>query len=298
MRVLLHGKTFSKEVGQQIINFINQLQEKKIDIIYTKTFFLLIKKQGLKHNNNTINTISSIEENRKEINYVICFGGDGTILDAITIIKNNNIPIVGINTGRLGFLATISKNEISRLMQDLLNKNYKVTTRTLLCVNAKNTELDFPYALNEISVSSKTNTSMINIKVFLNEEYLNTYWADGLIISTPTGSTGYSLSCGGPIVMPESKNFIITPIAPHNLNVRPLVISDDNIIRIDISEYNNNRKFLLSMDSRNQHIKQGDYITIKKAHYSVKLLELNTKSYSTTIREKLLWGLDARNYEA
>ena len=136
---------------------------------------------------------------------------------------------------------------------------------------------------------------MINIKVFLNNNYLNTYWADGLIVSTPTGSTGYSLSCGGPIVMPKSNNFIITPIAPHNLNVRPLVISDKNIIRLEIIE-SKTRKFLLSMDSRNYYVKQASCITIKKADYKINLLELKNSTYSKTIREKLLWGLDTRNY--
>ena len=163
-------------------------------------------------------------------------------------------------------------------------------------IESEDTVIETPFALNEISVSSKESTSMINVKVSLNNQYLNTYWADGLIISTPTGSTGYSLSCGGPIVMPESNNFIITPIAPHNLNVRPLVISDENNITIEIID-NNNRKFLLSMDSRNQYIKNSSHITIKKAPHKIKLVEIESINYSKTLREKLLWGLDKRNYE-
>ena len=170
------------------------------------------------------------------------------------------------------------------------------SNRSLLHIQSNNNLIETPFALNEISVSSKENTSMINIKVSLNNEYLNTYWADGLIISTPTGSTGYSLSCGGPIVMPESNNFIITPIAPHNLNVRPLVISDENEIKIEIID-NNNRKFLLSMDSRNHYIKNSSQITIKKAPHKIKLVEIESINYSKTLREKLLWGLDKRNYE-
>ena len=297
MKLLLHGKKFSKHVGEQIINFIDQLILSNHFITCTESFFQLIQKRTSKYNNKLINTINSIDKNQQYIDYIICFGGDGTILDAATLVKNTEIPIVGINTGRLGFLATISKNEISTLMHYLENKEYNVSNRTLLEIQAENTQLSFPYALNEISVSSKENSSMINIKVFLNNEYLNTYWADGLIISTPTGSTGYSLSCGGPIVMPKSNNFIITPIAPHNLNVRPLVVSDENNIHLKITDNNNSRKFLLSMDSRNEYLKKGTSITIKKANYNFKLLELQSTTYSQTIREKLLWGLDTRNYE-
>ena len=296
MRFLLHGKKFSKDIGVQISNFIGELNAQKIDVSYTDVFYNLLQKKRILHNNKLIDTISSKEDIKCTINYLICFGGDGTILDAATIVQDTEIPIVGINTGRLGFLATISKQEISTLMKNLTTKKYTLSNRSLLKINAENTKLHLPFALNEISVSSKENTSMINIKVFLNDEYLNTYWADGLIISTPTGSTGYSLSCGGPIVMPESNNFIITPIAPHNLNVRPLVISDKNIISIKIMD-NNNRKFLLSMDSRNEYIKKDACITIEKAKYSIKLLELTSSTYSKTIREKLLWGLDTRNYE-
>lgn len=297
MKLILHGKKFSKNIGEQIICFIDELIMGNHNIIYTKSFFQLLEKRTFKYNNKTIKTIKSIDEVQQNIDYIICFGGDGTILDAATLVKNTEIPIVGINTGRLGFLATISRNEISTLMHYLTNKKYQLSNRTLLEIRAEDTNLPFPYALNEISVSSKENSSMINIQVLLNNEYLNTYWADGLIISTPTGSTGYSLSCGGPIVMPNSNNFIITPIAPHNLNVRPLIVSDNNIIKLKIIDPNNSRKFLLSMDSRNEYLRKGTCITIKKANYNIKLLELLSANYSQTIREKLLWGLDTRNYE-
>ena len=297
MKLLLHGKKFSKNIGGQIINFIDELISENHDILCTESFFQLIQKRTGKYNNKLIKTINYIDKSQRNIDYIICFGGDGTILDAATLVKSTEIPIVGINTGRLGFLATISKNEISTLMYYLINKEYRLSNRTLLEIQAENTKFSFPFALNEISVSSKENSSMINIQVFLNNKYLNTYWADGLIISTPTGSTGYSLSCGGPIVMPKSNNFIITPIAPHNLNVRPLVVSDKNVIHLKIIDNNNSRKFLLSMDSRNEYLKKGTSVTIKKANYNIKLLELLSTTYSQTIREKLLWGLDTRNHE-
>tara|TARA_B100000902_G_scaffold399728_1_gene472123 strand:- start:3535 stop:4428 length:894 start_codon:yes stop_codon:yes gene_type:complete len=296
MIVLLHGTKINKKVHEQIVNFIDELQNNNFKILCTSSFYNNLNNLLTTHNKKNITSISNIDDYGQSIDYLFCFGGDGTILSAATIIQDKNIPIVGINTGRLGFLATISKHELPNLINNLKNKHYKLSARSLLQINSNDTIIDTPFALNEISVSSKEKISMINIKVLLNNEYLNTYWADGLIVSTPTGSTGYSLSCGGPIVMPESNNLIITPIAPHNLNVRPLIISDDNVITIEILD-NNSRKFLLSMDSRNQYIKNSTRITLKKAPYTIKLVEIDSINYSKTLREKLLWGLDRRNHE-
>tara|TARA_B100000579_G_scaffold197867_1_gene161736 strand:+ start:22189 stop:23079 length:891 start_codon:yes stop_codon:yes gene_type:complete len=296
MIFLLHGKKNSKQINAQIQCFIKELYNKKYTVLYTTSFYKHIKKDIAKYNNHSIRTISSIDEINGKIDYLICFGGDGTILDASTIVKNSETPIVGINTGRLGFLATISKNKLSTLLDSLTNKNYKLSKRTLLNIASNNNIIQNPFALNEISICAKENTSMINIKVLLNEEYLNTYWADGVIVSTPTGSTGYSLSCGGPIIMPGSNNFVITPIAPHNLNVRPLVISDEHVITIEVLD-KNIRKYLLSMDSRSQYINKNLSIRIKKASYNIKLVEIDSINYSKTLREKLLWGLDKRNNE-
>ena len=296
MIFLLHGKKNSKQINAQIKCFIKELYNKKFTVLYTTSFYKHIKKDIDQYNNNSIRTISNIDEINEKIDYLICFGGDGTILNASTIVKDSETPIVGINTGRLGFLATISKDKLSTLLENLTNKNYKLSNRTLLNIESNNNVIPNPFALNEISVCAKENTSMINIKVLLNEEYLNTYWADGVIISTPTGSTGYSLSCGGPIIMPESNNFVITPIAPHNLNVRPLVISDEHVITIEVLD-KDIRKYLLSMDSRNQYINKNLSIRIKKASYSIKLVEIDSINYSKTLREKLLWGLDKRNHE-
>ena len=296
MTILLHGKKITNDVENEIINFINDLYSYNCNILCTESFHQHLEKILTPNNKKIIPTISNIEKLDERIDYLICFGGDGTILSAVTKVQNKGIPIVGINTGRLGFLATISKNEVSSLLENLIKKKYKLSERSLLHIESTDENVDVPFALNEISVSSKENIAMINIKVFLNNEYLNTYWADGLIVATPTGSTGYSLSCGGPIVMPESNNFIITPISPHNLNVRPLVISDENTITIEIVDPNT-RKFLLSMDSRIQYIKNSTRIIIKKAPYNIKLVEIDSINYSKTFREKLLWGLDRRNYE-
>ena len=296
MIILLHGKKIKPNVEVQIINFINDLHREKISILSTHSFYEYLEKKTSLDNKKSIKTIYKIDEINNKIDYLICFGGDGTILDAANIVQDKQIPIVGINTGRLGFLATISKLKAPELLNSLIKKKYNLSPRSLLQIESNETHIKSPFALNEISVSSKENISMINVKVFLNNEYLNTYWADGLIIATPTGSTGYSLSCGGPIVMPKSNNFIITPISAHNLNVRPLIISDNNIITIEILAPNT-RKFLLSMDSRSQYIKNRTRITIKKAPYTIKLVEIDSINYFNTLREKLLWGLDKRNYE-
>lgn len=294
MTILLHGKLFSKDVKKHILSLINELIKQKVNLIFTKSFYQILKKTKSLNNKKDHITISSIDLINSKIDYLICFGGDGTILNAATIVKDSGIPIIGINTGRLGFLATIAKNEISSLIEKIKKNEFSVSKRAVL--NVDSDKIKLPFALNEISVLSKEKTSMMNIKVFINSEYLNTYWADGIIISTPTGSTGYSLSCGGPIVMPESKNLIITPIAPHNLNVRPLVVSDENTIRVEIID-NPNKKYLLSMDSRHYNLLNNVNLTIKKAHYNINLLQLNSSTYSKTLREKLLWGLDKRNYE-
>ncbi|MDC0189358.1 NAD kinase [Flavobacteriales bacterium] len=296
MTILLHGKLFSKDAEKYIFIFINELLKQKIDIIFTHSFYQIIQQKKIPNNKKLTNTIKNVEEANTKINYLICFGGDGTILNAATIVKNSGIPIIGINTGRLGFLATIAKNETTSLIKKIKKGEFKLSQRAVLNIEGEHDKIDLPFALNEISVLSKEKTSMMNLKVFLNEEYLNTYWADGIIISTPTGSTGYSLSCGGPIVMPESKNLIITPIAPHNLNVRPLVVSDENTIRIEVVD-NPNKQFSLSMDSRHYNLLNKVTLTIQKANYNINLLQLDSTTYSKTLREKLLWGLDKRNYE-
>ena len=296
MTILLHGKLFSKDAEKYIFIFINELLKQKIDIIFTQNFYQIIQQKKILNNKKLTTAIKNIETANTKINYLICFGGDGTILNAATIVKNSGIPIIGINTGRLGFLATIAKNETTSLIKKIKKGEFKLSQRAVLNIEGGHDKIDLPFALNEISVLSKEKTSMMNLNVYLNEEYLNTYWADGIIISTPTGSTGYSLSCGGPIVMPESNNLIITPIAPHNLNVRPLVVSDKNTIRIEVID-NPNKQFLLSMDSRHYNLLNKVTLTIKKANYNINLLQLDSTTYSKTLREKLLWGLDKRNYE-
>ncbi len=226
----------------------------------------------------------------------VSFGGDGTILRAITYIRDLGIPIVGVNTGRLGFLSTLKKEEVRRVVTDFVSGAYEIDERSLVEVNA---DFDIPefrdmnFALNEVSVSRKDTTSMITVETHLNNEYLTSYWADGLIVATPTGSTGYSLSCGGPVIMPGVQSLVITPIAPHNLNARPLVISDDTIIRLKVSGREENH--LVSLDSRIATIENEREITVKRAPFIIKMIAYTSESFLETIRNKLLWGQDKRN---
>ena len=223
-------------------------------------------------------------------------GGDGTILRAVTYVRDLNIPILGINTGRLGFLATVQKDEIEKAVELLINKEYSIQERSLLEVETDPRAKEFSeinFALNEVTVARRNTTSMIGIKTYLNDEYLTNYWADGLIVATPTGSTGYSLSCDGPVILPNSKSLVITPIAPHNLNARPMVISDNTAIQLEVSA--REKDFLISLDSRITTATQETKIYIKKASFTIKTVSLKNQSYLKTLRGKLLWGEDIRN---
>ena len=230
-----------------------------------------------------------------EMDLLISFGGDGTLLDTVTMIKDSNIPVLGINAGRLGFLANITQEDIDLAVKALKNKDYKLDHRSLLKVKSKTlSEVKTSnFALNEITVHKKDSSSMLKIDAFLDNEFLNSYWADGLIISTPTGSTAYSLSCGGPIISPGSNNFVITPVSPHNLNLRPMVVGDQVVIRLRAESRES--KFLLTMDSRSITIENNEEILISKADFSIKLIELPDHNFFKTIRNKLFWGKDSRN---
>lgn len=240
-------------------------------------------------------TFSAFSDLDTSFDMMLTIGGDGTILRAITFIQNWNIPILGINVGRLGFLATAQKDEITEVFTALRNKKYTTVERTLIEVLNANGDPIHPinFALNEMTVTRKNTASMITINTELNGEFLTSYWADGLIISTPTGSTGYSLSCGGPVIMPTAKSFVITPIAPHNLNARPLVIPDNTEIKLSIS--GRESEFLVSLDSRIETLSNEISIHIKKADFSIKLIRLERESFIKTLRNKLLWGEDSRN---
>ncbi len=231
----------------------------------------------------------------KKFNFFITLGGDGTILEALTHIREHDVPILGINLGRLGFLASIEKKHIKLAIKSLLQGRYQLDERRMIYL-----ESNFPlfgntrFALNDFTLHKRDTSSMITIHTFINGAYLNSYWADGIIVATPTGSTGYSLSCGGPIIFPQSGNFVVTPVAPHNLNVRPIVISDDSIISFEIEGRTEN--FLCTLDSRFETITSAHQLAVRKNNFTATLVQPPDIGFMETIRNKLIWGIDSRNY--
>ncbi|REE80739.1 NAD+ kinase [Lutibacter oceani] len=293
MKVAVYGQYFKIEDTEYVENLFNTLNKFNIDFVIEHRYYKSLKKH-IKLQNHKIFSLHS--ELNNSFDFMFTIGGDGTILRAVTFIRASNIPIVGINTGRLGFLATIPKENISNAVELLLKNQFVIKERTLLSVSTtpKIENLSsLNFALNEVSVSRKNTASMITIKTFLDNEFLNSYWADGLIIATPTGSTGYSLSCGGPIITPQAKSLVLTPIAPHNLNARPLVIPDDTKITFTVSGREEN--FFLSLDSRITTISNNTEIAVEKADFNLKMVQFNEQTFIKTLREKLLWGQDTRN---
>lgn len=239
-------------------------------------------------------TFSSKEDlEAHQVDFFFTFGGDGTIVNSLLYVQDMEIPVVGVNTGRLGFLASFSKDEIFTELTNIFSGDVKISRRSVIEMVSPTAQDFFPFALNDISVSRKETTSMITVESYINGEFLNVFWGDGIIVSTPTGSTAYSLSCGGPILTPGNSNFVITPIAPHNLNVRPLIVDDDVEIRLRVES--RVPQYSLSLDSRLVHMDTGVEIALKKAAYQILLVHPNRLSFYETIRQKLLWGKDKRN---
>ncbi|HQW12464.1 MAG TPA: NAD kinase [Saprospiraceae bacterium] len=228
--------------------------------------------------------------------FLLTLGGDGTILNAARLVRDSGIPIMGINLGRLGFLANVEKKIISEALSQLNDGNYSLEERSLLQLDANEPLFeDFPYALNDMTLVKRDTSSMIVIHTYLDGEFLNSYWADGVILATPTGSTGYNLSCSGPILMPTSSNFILTPIAPHNLNVRPLVLPDRSKIEFTIEGRTEN--FLCTLDSRYETVTNATRLTLSKAPFCISMVKLKEVTFLGTMREKLMWGRDTRNFK-
>ena len=293
MKIAIYGQSADKISKNIFLELLTISKSENIILLIEKKYnSILLKKSKISHNHKLF---SSYEDLDSTVDLMITIGGDGTLLRSITFVRDLGIPIIGINTGRLGFLATLNQEILNVELKKILKAEFDVEERSLLEVSIGNNQnfSDFNFALNEVSVGRKNTTSMIEIKTILDGEYLNTYWADGLIVSTPTGSTGYSLSCGGPIMTPSSQTFSITPIAPHNLNARPLVISDE--IKIELSVEGREKSHLLSLDSQIISLKNNVKIYIKKANYKVKLASISNNSFYKTLRNKLLWGEDRRN---
>ncbi|HEU4573915.1 MAG TPA: NAD kinase [Chitinophagaceae bacterium] len=292
MKVAIYSRQLDELQLNDVQLFLEELQKQQIDTILYQAFFEQIKDKI--HLTPAPATFSLAEQLTEEIDFLISFGGDGTLLDTVTLVREKNIPVVGINFGRLGFLASIGRDELSMAVRSLVRRTFVIDKRTLMHLDA-NLPLfgQVPYALNEFAIHKRDTEPMIKIHTYLNGEFLNTYWADGLIVATPTGSTGYSLSCNGPIVFPESRSFVITPVAPHNLNVRPIVIPDDQIISFEIES--RSEQIICALDSRREIVSKDVQLAVKKESFLFSLVRLNENNFLQTLHNKLTWGLDRRN---
>jgi len=293
MKVAIYGR-FEKNFPKEYVSIV--LEQLKLHNISVH-----IESSTLKYINEISNvkykSFKSYKDLDESFAFFISIGGDGTILRSISFVRSSGIPIVGVNTGRMGFLATIQKDKIKSSIEGIINNEYHISERSLLMLKSETLipglDEDFNFALNEIAVSRKNTTAMIKVQTFLNDEYLTSYWADGLIVATPTGSTGYSLSCGGPVVAPDSDSFVLTPIAPHNLNARPLVIPENTTIKLIVG--GREQLHLASLDSRIITVENGTELIVKKADFTIKMIEPKGESFLHTLRNKLLWGEDNRN---
>ncbi len=292
MKIALFGTNFSENFNKYIQHLINKLESEKVDI-YIEQFFLNYLKERMRFKNDVL-TFTNHEDLKDKADILFSIGGDGTLLSAVSFVRNSNIPILGINTGRLGFISSVAPDQIEQAVNDVLNNKYKTNKRTLLTLKTSNNLFkNKNFALNEVAVLKKDTSSMIKIEAYVDDEFLNTYWADGLIVSTPTGSTGYSLSCGGPIIAPGTNNIIITPIAQHNLNVRPIVINHNSTIKLKVED--RDQLALVSLDSCSRAFDSSVELTIKKASFKINLIEPQNNSFISTVRQKLMWGSDKRN---
>ena len=294
MKVAIYGQYYQNSTEPIIKDIFVFLIKNNVEMIIESNFLkILLEKKII---DKKYPTFESYTELNSSFDMLISIGGDGTILRAATLVRDSGVPILGINAGRLGFLATVQKENIPEFMQFIIDKKYSISKRTLLsltCSPDNEAIQDINFALNEISVSRKDTTSMITIETYLNNEYLNSYWADGLIIATPTGSTGYSMSCGGPILTPNARSVVITPIAPHNLNARPLVVTDETEIRLKVSGRDDH--YLVSLDSRIISVKNETILFIKKSPFEINMVEIPNETFLKTLRTKLFWGEDRRN---
>jgi len=293
MKIALYGLSVNPDFIEELARLLDLLKEKKIENYVYRPFLEYIQQEcGL--NPEVAGVFENTEDLPDDVSYIFSLGGDGTLLKSFLVAQKSSIPLVGINSGRLGFLSDISRDEIERALDDLIAGNIIIDERTVLELEIiHNNHSDFHYALNEITVTKLDSSSMISIHAYVNDEYLNTYWADGLIIATPTGSTAYSLSVGGPILTPDSQNFVISPIAPHHLTVRPIVVPDHHSITLVVEGRGNH--FLTSIDSLSQPIYFSALLKIRKASFNVKTIRLEDHSFFSTLRNKLMWGVDKRN---
>ncbi len=292
MKIAIYSRGGENVHVSDLQNLCNALHAAKINPVIHEDIFNKVS-SGL-NNADAYTIFGGSADLDDSFDCMISLGGDGTMLDTVTLVRDKNIPVLGINFGRLGFLASLGKENIDAAVQALVTRSYAVDRRTLIHVDS---DLPLfgktPYGLNEFAIHKRDASPMIKIHTYLNGEFLNTYWADGLIVATPTGSTGYSLSCNGPVVFPDSQSFVITPVAPHNLNVRPIIVPDDNVISFEVEGRTD--QFICALDSRRETVEKSVQIAVKKEKFTISLVRLPEKNFLQTLREKLAWGFDTRN---
>ena len=291
MKIGVHGKDFTRQSAPFIERILEKLTRQKIDVVVSSRFQKNLRlAQFRKFKFKTYEP----GDNLRSFQLFFSLGGDGTLLESVTHIGKTGVPIFGINTGRLGFLATVGREEIDEAMEMIFASDYSIDERALLRLDSDQDLFSgFNFALNDFTLVKKDSSSMITVHTYVDGELLNSYWADGIIVATPTGSTGYSLSCGGPLVFPKSANFVITPVSPHNLTVRPIVVPDQSEISFRVE--GRSKKFIVSLDSRMETVDESVKLKVRKANIKVNLVQLKGQHYFKTLRQKLNWGLDARN---
>jgi NAD+ kinase len=291
MKIAILGKPFKEEIQPFMQGLFDELASRNTEIIIVEYF-----KTYLENRLKLPENVGSFSrgDDLKGVNYVFSIGGDGTLLDTVTYVGARQIPILGINTGRLGFLATVAYDKVPLALDALFKGHFVIDERSLIRADSDAELFDgVNFGLNEFTISKTDTSSMIVVHTYIDGEYLNSYWADGLVVATPTGSTGYSLSCGGPVVMPQTNNFVISPVCPHNLNVRPLVVPDKSVISFEVEGRSNN--FLVSLDSRSRIVETGVQLAVRRENFNARLVKINQVNFLSTLRTKLNWGLDKRN---
>ena len=292
MKVAIYSRVIDDDQYSKVQQLLDELAKENIQPVIYKPFYEMIQSAVRFSDRTTV--FSDSGDLTDSIDFLISLGGDGTLLDTVTLVRDKNIPVLGINFGRLGFLASIGSKELHIAVQSLVKRTILIDKRSLIHLDASKPLFgDVPYGLNEFAIHKTDTSPMIKIHTYLNGEFLNTYWADGVIVATPTGSTGYSLSCNGPVVFPESSSFVITPVAPHNLNVRPIIVPDDNIISFEIEGRTDH--FICALDSRKELVDKKVQLAVRRESFTLSLVRLNENNFLQTLRNKLSWGLDTRN---
>jgi NAD+ kinase len=292
MKVAIYSRVIDYEQQNEVQRLFDELIRQRLQPVVHEPFLEKIRCSFVLPSD--IGSFRDSGDLDESIEFLISLGGDGTLLDTVSLVRDKNIPVLGINFGRLGFLASIGKEEMTTAVNSLVNRTFVVDKRSLIHLDANKPLFgEVPYGLNEFAIHKTDTSPMIKIHTYLNGEFLNTYWADGLIVATPTGSTGYSLSCGGPVVFAESNSFVITPVAPHNLNVRPIVVPDNNIISFEVEGRSDN--FICALDSRKEIVDKQVQLAVRSESFTLSLIRLNENNFLQTLRDKLSWGLDTRN---